>query len=57
MEKTLESYADIFADIINVLLFHGEHIIQEEELEEKAPRSVYKADRKIRETERDVVKQ
>lgn len=53
MEKTLESYADI----INVLLFHGEHIIQEEELEEKAPRSVYKADRKIRETERDVVKQ
>ena len=33
MEKTLESYADDFADIINVLLFHGERIIQEEELE------------------------
>lgn len=57
MEKTLESYADVFADIINVLLFHGEHIIQEEELEEKAPRSVYKTDGKIHETERDVVKQ
>ena len=57
MEKTLESYTDVFADIINVLLFHGERIIQEEELEEKAPRSVYKTDGKIRETERDVVKQ
>ena len=23
-EKTLESYNDVFADILNVLLFHGE---------------------------------
>lgn len=57
MEKTLESHADVFADIINVLLFQGERIIHEEDLEEKAPRSVYKTDGKIHETERDVVKQ
>ena len=33
-EKTLESYSDVFADIINVLLFQGHRIIREEELEE-----------------------
>ena len=25
-EKTLESYNDVFADILNVLLFHGEQL-------------------------------
>ena len=55
-EKTLESYSDVFADIINVLMFQGARIIREEELEERAPVSAYKADGKIHETERDVVK-
>ena len=55
-EKTLESYSDVFADIINVLMFQGARIIREEELEERAPGSAYKADGKIHETERDVVK-
>lgn len=55
-EKTLESYSDVFADIINVLMFQGHRIIREEELEERAPQSAYKADGKIHETERDVVK-
>ena len=55
-ERTLESHSDVFADIINVLLFQGKRIIREEELEERAPRSAYKADGKIHETERDVVK-
>ena len=55
-EKTLESYSDVFADIINVLMFQGRRVIQAEELEERAPRSVYKTDGKIHETERDVVK-
>ena len=32
-EKTLESYSDVFADIINVLLFQGNHILKAEELE------------------------
>ena len=54
-EKTLESYSDVFADIINVLMFQGARIIREEELEERAPGSAYKADGKIHETERDPV--
>ena len=33
-EKTLEAYNDVFADIINVLLFDGKQHIREEELEE-----------------------
>ncbi len=55
-EKLLESYDDVFADIVNVLLFHGERKLSEAELEEQAPREVYKADGKLRETERDVIK-
>ena len=27
VEKTLEAYNDVFADIVNVLLFKGERII------------------------------
>lgn len=34
-EKTLEAYNDVFADIINVLLFNGEPYVKEDELEEK----------------------
>lgn len=35
-EKTLEAYDDVFADIVNVLLFQGRHFVKEEELEERA---------------------
>ena len=55
-EKTLESYNDVFADIVNGLLFQGEKVISEEELEDHAPRSHYKADGRLREIERDVSK-
>ena len=55
-EKILESYNDVFADIVNALLFHGEQIISPDELEDQAPRAAYKADGKIREMERDVAK-
>ena len=55
-EKILESYNDVFADIVNVLLFDGEQVIKPDELEDQAPRSAYKADGKIREIERDVAK-
>ena len=34
-EKTLESYSDVFADIINVLMFRGARIIREEELRDR----------------------
>ena len=55
-EKLLEAYNDVFADIVNTLLFKGERIIQPDELEDQAPRSAYKADGKLREMERDVAK-
>lgn len=55
-EKTLESFNDVFADIVNVLLFNGERIVQEDELADALPRSHYKADGKIREQERDTAK-
>ena len=53
-EKLLEAYNDVFADIVNTLLFKGERIIQPDELEDQAPRSAYKADGKLREMEREV---
>lgn len=55
-EKILESYNDVFADIVNVLLFHGEQVLSPDELEDQSPRSHYKADGSIREIERDVAK-
>ena len=55
-EKTLEAYNDVFADIINVLLFNGKLLVDENDLEEDAPRSSYKTKGKIHEMERDVSK-
>lgn len=55
-EKILEAYNDVFADIVNVLLFKGKEVISASELEDQAPRSYYKADGKIHEIERDVAK-
>lgn len=55
-EKILEAYNDVFADIVNVLLFDGEEVVKEEDLVDAAPRSAYKADGKVRDIERDVVK-
>lgn len=55
-EKTLEAYNDVFADIVNVLLFDGEEVIKEDDLAEHFPRAAYKADGKLREIERDTAK-
>ena len=55
-QKILESYNDVFSDIVNVLLFKGRKVLSEDELEDQAPRSYYKADGKIHEIERDVAK-
>jgi hypothetical protein len=32
-EKNLEAFNDVFADIVNVLLFNGKQLVQENELE------------------------
>ena len=55
-EKTLESYGDVFADIVNVLLFDGRRVIAPEDLRDALPRSIYKADGKLHEQERDTAK-
>jgi hypothetical protein len=56
-EKILEDYNDVFADIVNVLLFGGERIVQENQLENSAPVSAYRADDgKLHEMERDCSK-
>lgn len=36
-EKILEAYNDVFSDIVNVLLFNGEQVLKENELEDQAP--------------------
>jgi len=55
-EKRLEDFDDVFADIINGLLFHGEKRVLENELESGMPRSAYKVEEKFEEQERDVRK-
>lgn len=55
-EKILEAYNEVFADIVNVLLFNGKEVIKPDELVEQAPRAAYKADGILREIERDVAK-
>lgn len=56
VEKTLESYNDVFADIVNTLLFDGKQEVKENELEDQSVRSYYKADDQVHEMERDVSK-
>lgn len=55
-QKILESYNDVFADIVNVLLFHGRRVISEEDLVDQTPLGYYKASGEIHEQERDIAK-
>ena len=56
-EKILADYNDVFADIMNGLLFAGEQRILPEALENTSIHSQYKAeDEKVHELERDVAK-
>ena len=56
VEKTLESYEDVFADIINVLIFNGEQRVTPESLKDTGVHSQYKAGNEIHEMERDIAK-
>ena len=47
-QKTLERYDDVFADIINVLLFNGERVVTEDSLTDVMPGSILKMDGRIR---------
>ena len=55
-EKNFEDYEDVFADIVNVLLFKGRRLMKENELETATIKSMIKIDGKIHEQERDVAK-
>ena len=56
LEKVLADYNDVFADIVNVLLFDGEQVVEPDDLETVKDRSRYKADGRVHEQERDVAK-
>lgn len=52
-EKILMDYNDVFADIINVLVFDGKIVVQESDLKNGSVHSQYKAeDAKLHEEER-----
>ena len=56
-QKVLEDNNDIFADIVNVLLFDGKSEVEENELVNTTVYSQYKAeDGKVHEQERDIAK-
>lgn len=56
-EKNLEAQNDVFADIVNVLLFKGTRLIKEKDLTADTKDSQFKADdNKIHQQERDVSK-
>ena len=55
-EKILLAYNDVFSDIVNVLLFGGQEIIRENDLEDQITGSAYKTDGKLHEIDRDVAK-
>jgi len=56
-EKLLEDYADVFADIINVLVFRGERLLKEEDILDGPTVSQYKdVNENSREQIRDILK-
>lgn len=55
-EKMLADYNDVFADIVNTLLFDGRQVIHEDDLVNVKDKSQYKAGTEIHEQERDVTK-
>lgn len=56
-EKILEDYNDVFADIVNVLIFEGKDVVHPDALKNSSVYSQYKADdQRLHELERDVAK-
>ena len=55
-QKALEMYNDVFADIINVLLFNGESVVTEDSLTDVLQESILKIDGGIRAQYRDIAK-
>ena len=55
-EKMLEKYNDVFADILNVLLFDGKNVVDESSLSDALPMSMLKIGSNVRLQERDIAK-
>ena len=55
-QKMLEKYNDVFADILNVLLFEGIEVVDEGSLLDTPTSSMLKIDNRIRSQDRDVAK-
>lgn len=55
-EKMLADYNDVFADIVNVLMFKGKRVIDEFALENIKDKSQFKINKQIHEEERDIAK-
>ena len=54
-QKTLESYNDVFADIVNVLVFGGEQVVEADSLTDSQTFSQYKdSENVLHNQERDV---
>ena len=56
LEKHLESFNDVFSDMMNVFIFGGNEIIKEDDLEDVDANSFYVENAKTKEQERDVTK-
>lgn len=56
IEKMLEDYNDVFADIVNAIVFEGHQVVDPDDLENLKDRSFLKENGTIRGQERDVVK-
>ncbi len=54
--KYLEDYNDVFADIVNVLLYRGKQIVLAEQLTEAGTESQYKSDGQVHQQTRDIAK-
>ena len=56
LEKSLCAYNDVFADIVNILLFCGEDRVEEDKLVNVFVHKAYNGSKRFREIERDVAK-
>ena len=55
-EKNLEEYNDVFADILNGIIFRGKQVVKEDELFDQPTRSSYRAKGEVHEQFRDIAK-
>ena len=54
--KKLLNHNDVFADIVNAVLFRGEEVVKPEDLRNVQTTSMYKGEGKLNSMERDIAK-